>query len=264
MELVLTCFAILAAISILVGIQARANSFLVVGWLWFLGTLFPVIGIVQAGVQSMADRYCYIPSIGISIMVIWLVELLTVKSAVLFRGSCIAAVGVVVCCFALTRTQVSFWRNPGALWQHAIDVTDDNYVAYALLGGEDLAMKRYDAAIVKLHKALEVKYTLPEVQMNLGIALTNVGRWADAMAAFKIAAELQMTNAAPRIAVADVLFREERRDEAVSNLLEALRVLPGDSNVLTALRQMTNARARFNSLGTNGVSHGEKKNATTP
>src|SRR5439155_18308592 len=106
-----------------------------VGWLWFLGVLVPTMGIVHVGIQAMADRFIYVPIIGLLLMLCF-----GAKDALLVKlnGSKIAAIGAVIVvsiCGALSRVQVSYWKNDLALFEHARLVTKDNYMAYNVLGG---------------------------------------------------------------------------------------------------------------------------------
>src|ERR1035437_7433796 len=125
---------LLAAVSAAVILMARRRPYLAVGWLWFCGTLIPVIGLIQVGIQSMADRYTYVPLIGFFIMLaLGIDELMPARP---WRGSALAigaALSLVACVF-LTERQIRFWRDSEALFGHAVKVTRDNYLAYNNLG----------------------------------------------------------------------------------------------------------------------------------
>src|SRR5581483_630702 len=121
---------LLAALSLAVVGLARKQPYLAVGWFWYLGTLVPVIGLVQVGIQQHADRYTYIPYIGLSLMVVWGAHALLAarphgKPALAWAGG-LALAG----CLIATRTQAGYWRSSTALFEHAIKVTPGNYAAH--------------------------------------------------------------------------------------------------------------------------------------
>ena len=124
---------------ILIGLTASAfllrkqRAWFAVGWCWFLGTLVPAIGIIQVGEQSMADRYTYIPCIGILIMLAWGLEELT-RNRPMRSTLALAGAAIVIACVAVTEVQVGFWRNNETLFRHAIKLTTDNYIAITNLG----------------------------------------------------------------------------------------------------------------------------------
>src|SRR5207248_6460203 len=120
-------------ITIAVFLFARPRPWLIVGWFWFLGTLVPVIGVVQVGAQSMADRYTYVPLIGVFIMLGW-----SLPSGAFTRRLTVTngAVGLVLTIFFITTfRQIQLWQNTITLFDHALKVTQNNYMAHHLLGG---------------------------------------------------------------------------------------------------------------------------------
>ena len=123
----------LLAISLLVLKGARKYPYLPVGWFWYLGTMVPVIGLVQVGSQSMADRYTYVPLIGIFIILAWGLSDLTAKwrGRELWLGA-IAGLGLVTL-MTLTWYQLGYWRNAKSLFEHAVEVTENNFMAYSIL-----------------------------------------------------------------------------------------------------------------------------------
>jgi tetratricopeptide (TPR) repeat protein len=134
--------ALLGGITALAVWQARRRPYLVVGWLWYLGTLVPVIGLVQVGLQGHADRYTYIPLIGIFIMVSWGVPDLLAKVPVRPAPIATTAAALVAACAVLSWVQVSYWQDSLALWQHTLEVTTDNYLAHEHIGG--ILLRRND------------------------------------------------------------------------------------------------------------------------
>ena len=143
---------LLIAITVLAIWRARREPWLLVGWLWFLGTLVPVIGLVQVGRQAMADRYTYIPSIGLFLAVVWsLAELGRAH-----RAALATAAGIVILALAATtRVQIGYWSDGATLFRHALAATDDgNYLAHIGLGKALMGEKDWDGAAAQFRAVL--------------------------------------------------------------------------------------------------------------
>lgn len=157
-------------------VRARQRCpYLALGWLWFLVTLIPVIGLIQVGVQSMADRYTYIPSIGLFIMAVWgIPELL---KGLQYRVAILTLLaGVVISAeTAVTWQQIGYWRDNFSLYGHALESTSDNYVIHNNLGSAYATDWNLDAAIREFREALRIKPDYSEAHYNLGIALAMKG-----------------------------------------------------------------------------------------
>jgi tetratricopeptide (TPR) repeat protein len=147
---------LLALITITAAWQARRRPFLIVGWLWFLGTLAPVIGLVQVGAQAMADRYTYLPLIGVFVMIVWGGKELAGRRphANLVTGAIVAA--SLAGCLVATGRQLRSWRNSETLCRHAIEVTTNNYKAHFNLGLALIDEGENDAAIRQMYEALAI------------------------------------------------------------------------------------------------------------
>jgi protein O-mannosyl-transferase len=159
---------LLAALTALAVWRARREPWLLTGWLWFLGTLVPVIGFVQVGRQAMADRYTYIPSIGLFLAVVWTVAgLLTGRRVVLT-----AAAGVVILALAaVTRTQIGYWADSATLFRHALAATDDgNYLAHIGLGKALLGVKDCAGAAAQFQAVLARYPYMSEARAGLEAA----------------------------------------------------------------------------------------------
>ena len=124
----------MAGISALVLVKRRRHPSWLVGWLWFVGTLAPVIGLVQVGEQAMADRYTYIPSVGVLIMSVWGAYELTRRWRHQVILLALASAVALILCFALTREQLGYWQDSETLFRHALDVTQNNHIAHNNLG----------------------------------------------------------------------------------------------------------------------------------
>lgn len=148
--------ALLALITMAAVWQARRRPFLIVGWLWFLGTLVPVIGLVQVGAQAMADRYTYIPLIGVFVTVAWGgKELAGRRSGARFISGVVAAV-LLATCLVMTGRQLRYWQNSETLCRHAIAVTTNNYLAHFNLGLALMDEGKTDAAVKQMYEAVNI------------------------------------------------------------------------------------------------------------
>lgn len=175
---------ILLIITMLV-VQYRHRRYLIVGWLWFLGTMVPMIGLVQVGRQAMADRYAYLPFVGIFIMVCWgaaqLLEETRLPAKLL---PAVSAVIIVALCVT-TRHQIGYWADNVTLWTHTIQVTPPNYVAQDNLGGALLARKRLEEAIVHFRAAAAIHPVDPISAFNIGYYEHQHGDFASAIEQYK-------------------------------------------------------------------------------
>jgi tetratricopeptide (TPR) repeat protein len=202
--------------------RARPNPYLLVGWFWFLGTLIPTIGLVQVGSQSMADRYMYIPSVGLFILVAWGInDFLNWRPhwrrITTFAGG-VALAGCLVC----TEIQLSYWQNSIKLFQHAIEVTTDNFVAYTCLGEtlSDLGLKK--EAMMLCAEAVQISPNSPVAQYNFGMALLQNNRLDEALAHLDAAARLAPHNSEVQYNFGLFLLLHNKPDEAASHFAATL------------------------------------------
>ena len=179
----------------------RKRPYFLTGWFWYLTMLLPVIGLIQVGAQAHADRYTYLPQIGLYILLAWAIpdtcrasvptpNGFGVRRNVLHRRMLGVTGSVAIILLAwCAHIQASYWRNGKTLWSHAIAVTSDNFTAYNGLGQFLLDHGHLDEAIDQLHIALKINRKYPIARMNLGIALTKKGRYDEAIAQFKTVLE---------------------------------------------------------------------------
>jgi tetratricopeptide (TPR) repeat protein len=216
----------LAAISALAIALAKGSRYLPAGWFWYLGTLIPVIGIVQVGLQSHADRYAYIPLIGIFIIAVWSafdwakgrrlrVTLLAVSSA-----------AVLIALTVITRIQSSYWQNGITLFQHALSVTEKNYVADNDLGELFAQQGRLDEAARHFASALEINPRFAQARHNMGMMLVQRGKLDEAIDEFSKAVEIDPRFADAYNKLGAALASKGRLDEAAANFSKALEVDP--------------------------------------
>ncbi len=154
-------------ISVLV-LRFREKRYLVVGWFWFLGALVPMIGLVQVGQQATADRYMYLPMIGLLLKVCWGLADWAAERRTRVVGLSFAGAIAVAALAVLTYRQVSFWHDSETLWTHAVAVTKDNYVAHINLGETFLNQERTEEAAVHFRAAVQIRPGDPAAHLNLG------------------------------------------------------------------------------------------------
>ncbi len=177
----LGCGLLLAGITAATLRVASTRPYLAVGWLWFLGMLVPVIGVVQVGEQAMADRYMYLPSIGLFVMLAWGVTPLVPEFHGRVRALAVAASVVLLACGLVTRAQVQYWRNSTVLWRHAREVDPQNPLALEVLGVLAEEQGRQVEALGFYRRAIEIDARRQNPQYNLGNLLRTLGRPAEAL-----------------------------------------------------------------------------------
>ncbi len=181
MESLMGASFMLAAVTIGALVWARRKPYLAVGWLWFVGTLVPVIGLVRVGAASIADRYTYIPGIGLFIMVAWGVPELLAKwphGRWILRA---AGVAVLASCVAVTALQLKYWKDTMSLYEHALAVTTNNTLAYFSIGGELLLKAQREEAIVSFQKALALDPHHFGANRGMAQALEGQGKTGEAV-----------------------------------------------------------------------------------
>jgi Tfp pilus assembly protein PilF len=182
---------LLIAITSVVIWKAKKFPYLATGWLWYTGTLVPVIGIVRVGVHAMADRYTYIPLIGLFIMVSWGVpELLkkwNLRKEILLASSALS----ILCLSIITWTQVGYWQNSFTLYDHTLKVTDDNWLIYYNRGNTYNGLGNYKQAIEDYGRAIEIKPSCAEAYYNRGLAYYILGNYRQAIEDYSMAIEIR-------------------------------------------------------------------------
>jgi tetratricopeptide (TPR) repeat protein len=214
----------------------RRAPYLLMGWGWFVVTLVPVIGLVQVGDQAHADRYMYVPMVGLLIMLIWgaaeiLEKLRAKKLAIpLAAAACLASAVV-------SWVQVGYWRNGETLFRRALAVTSDNKIANNNLGNYLMSSGRLSEAIPYFETAVRIDPEFPTARNNLGIALGRMGRLPDAIAQFQIAVRLSPDAPDPHTNLGTALAQAGRLPEAADEFETALRMDPNDALVQRNLGQ---------------------------
>jgi len=218
--------ALILAISVSAIAIWRARPYVAVGWFWYLGTLVPVIGFVQVGTQAHADRYTYIPMVGLLIVLAWFVADFAEK---LGRSNLIAAAAICcLTCAVLTARQTAFWRNPETLYSHAIEVTTDNPWANANLGEYLVTIpgRRADA-LDRLRTALRINPDDATANYNYGTCLLESDLSAEAIPYLETALRIRPNYASAHLNLAMSLAKVSgREEEAVEHYREGLRLAP--------------------------------------
>ena len=236
---------LLLLISIAVIRAGRRQPYLPVGWFWYLGTLVPVIGLVQVGAQAMADRYTYVPLIGLFFIIAWGVPELLAKYR--YRRIVLAtATTILLATFTMvTKLQVRYWQNNFTLFQHAAEVTADNYVAHDSLGNALAQQGMLEQAIVHYREALRIKPNLVNTYNNLGVALLQQGEINRAIAQYYQALRLKSDSAETHNNLGIALFNLGQVDKAIGHYLTAIKL---DPNFGKAYNNLGNALARKGKL----------------
>ena len=216
----------LAAISAAVVAARRKCPWLLLGWLWYLVMLVPVIGLVQVGKQAMADRYTYLPQIGLSIILAW------AGAAVCRwrpdrRGAFAVVMALLLAALmASAWRQTSYWQDSETLWTHALSCTSRNPVAHNNLGAAMKRQGRVDEAIAQYRKALEIRPDHVEALNNLGNALAGRGRVDEAIAQYQKALAIRTDHVEALNNLGNALAGRGRVDEAIAQYQKALAVNP--------------------------------------
>ena len=212
--------------------QRRRRPFVPVGWFWFLGTLVPVIGLVQVGSQSLADRYTYVPLIGLFLIVAWGSAELAGRMRP--RGVPVAlpaasACGVLLVLAILSWRQAALWKSSAALFSHAVAVTENNWLAHANLASALALQGRTDEAVAHYEEALRINPGHARSHNNLGFILAARGRLDDAIVQYTEALRNHPDYALAHDNLGVALAKQGRIAEAIAHFREALRGLPDDA-----------------------------------
>jgi len=225
------CGMVLVGITFISIRLIRKAPYFAVGWFWYLGTLVPVIGIVQVGGHAMADRYAYIPLIGIFIIVAWGVPELISKWRYKEKVLSIS-VGIIIFTLLITTwRQVSHWKNSITIFKHAIRVTDKKYPSLAIihnnLGIALFAKQKNEEAISHYKMAIKIKPDFAKAHYNLGNTLRKEGRTSEAISHYKMAIKINPDFADAYNNLGAVLFNAKMTEEAIDYFKEAIRIRPG-------------------------------------
>ncbi len=227
--LVTVCLVLLFAVSVLVFRYRYRCPYLVTGWLWYVGTLVPVIGVVQAGTQSMADRYTYVPLIGLFVVIAWGVNDLAARWSFRRFVLTISACGVLLAFTICTWLQVSYWRNSITLFEHAIEVTSNNNLAHYNLGNALVKQGKLDEGIANYLEAMRIEPDHPDTHNahnSIGLALFRQDKLDEAIAHYSKAIRLKPDYVQAHNNLGVALIRQGKVDEAIRSFSRALQIRP--------------------------------------
>jgi len=245
-------FVILLGATLAVFAFARRHPSCPVGWFWFLGMLVPVSGIVQVGTQSTADRYMYLPLVGLSIAVIWPVAELLTPHRFIRRAAAVIACTVLVLLGVQAFRQVTYWKSSRTLFEHTLAVTADNYIMHNNLGVILAQEGKFAEAVAHYRQAVAINPNYEDAHGNLGHELLRAGDLEGAYTHLARSVEIWPNNARFQADLADVLVRQGKFPEAQRPLEEAIRLAPEKSEyhsnlgyVLQKLGRTDEAIARY-------------------
>lgn len=214
----------------------RTRPYVAVGWFWYLGALVPVIGLIQVGGQSMADRYTYFPLVGIFILAVWAAADLLVGQQYGRAGACALATASILACMLLTVRQVARWTNTMSLFQYTLTITPDNAVAHDNLGDVLMRENRNEEAEVHFREVVRLDpQRRPSAHCNWGMTLSNRKRWPEAVEHFHEALRLNPEMAVAHNNLAMALVQLGRPREVIEHLEEAARLAPDEPEVMRNL-----------------------------
>jgi tetratricopeptide (TPR) repeat protein len=232
---ILTAAVLLLFITVFVIRFAKKYKYVFVGWFWYLGTLVPVIGLIQVGSQAMADRYTYIPLTGLFIIIAWGTNDLLIswkyRKVALIPSSIVVVLVLSVC----TWRQTNYWRNSRTLFEHAVKVTDKNYVAYDYLGFTFIEQNKFAESVNLFQRAIQANPGYASAYNNLGFTYSNLGRYAEAVEAYKQALKINpdLTDACVNLGI--TCSELGRYENAIEAYHRAIKINPRYSKTYNSL-----------------------------
>jgi Tfp pilus assembly protein PilF len=208
---------------------AASRPYLLVGWLWYVITLLPVTGLLQAGDQLIADRFTYVPLVGLFIIVAWSGADVLAYQPRLRIAAWATALVTVLACAVTARQQVQYWQNSETLWRRALAVTTGNHRAHAALGEVFERQGKIDDAISEYREALRLVPDQAEWRNNLGLLYAAQGKVAEAMGQFAIATRVRPSFADAHVNLGAMHARAGQSAEAIAAYTEAVRLEPGNA-----------------------------------
>ena len=223
---VLLAAGFLFGLSLVFYMQRWRHPYLLMGWLWFVGTLVPMIGLVQTGSQSMADRHTYLPSLGLLIFVVWGGYELTQHWRFHSSVMPVAASLIVLLIALVTRHQLGFWQNNETLFKHAVAVTENNYLARNSLGNVLFGKGQIDEAIGQYQEAIRLEPDYAEAHYNLGNVFLGNGQTDEAISQYQEAIRSKPDFMDPHINLGNALLGKGQADDAINQFQTAIQLKP--------------------------------------
>jgi tetratricopeptide (TPR) repeat protein len=240
---VIVCALLLLLISIYFIYMARRCRFFAVGWLWYLGMLVPVIGIVQVGAQAMADRYTYMTLTGLFIIIAWGAREFVPRQ--LYRILALSAVVILIASGVTAHRQLKYWRNSLTLFERTLGVTENNYFILSNHAAYLNELGRFDEAVEQFNKVLKIRPDSAEVHNNLGNALAKTGKTQQAIEHYKLAIKYKPGLSEAYCNLGNALKNQGRLEEAVSCYKQAAKIKPDNLEAYLALAATLNELNKF-------------------
>ena len=248
LEKIISASVVLLAVTGMVLWQFQKRPHLFVGWFWFIGTLVPVIGFVQVGMQAYADRYTYIPYIGLFLIVTWLATELAQKSRGIASFLRFAAAAAIILCVVMTNVQTRKWKDSESVFQNAVNVTENNFLAMNNLGFALAERNEHDAAILQYRAALAIAPQFADALNNLGFAYLQQTNIDLALRAFREAEKANPKSSLIRNNLATALHESGDYTNAIAEYQKIIATQPDYAeahynlgNTLSLIDQPTNA-----------------------
>ena len=223
----------------------RQRPYLAAGWLWYVVTLLPVIGLIQVGNFSRADRFTYVPLIGVFLAISWGAHELTRRWRYQLTALSMAGGAMLFLCLGLTRQQLGHWKESETLFQHALEVTENNYTAHDNLGNALLERGQSDEAIRQFQEAIRLKPDGAEAHYSFGNAFLARGQSDEAIRQFQEAIRLKPDCALPHNNLGVALLKKGQIDEAINPFQEAIRLKPDYAFAYSNLGLALSKKGRF-------------------
>jgi tetratricopeptide (TPR) repeat protein len=225
---------LLAGLSVLAWGEWRTRPWLLIGWVWYLVMLLPVVGVIQVGHQAHADRYTYLPQIGIYVGVTWLVAEWWARG--LHHGPLRVALGglmagVLAVLMVCAWKQTTYWQDSETLWNHTLACTTKNEMAHYNLGYALYQKGRAEEAITQYREALHINPANAKAHYNLGVALFHKGKVEEAISQYQEALHINPANEEAHNNLGIALFQKGKAEEAISHFLAALQITPDDAQI---------------------------------
>jgi tetratricopeptide (TPR) repeat protein len=214
---------LLAGLSAVAIWQRRKQPWLLMGWLWYLALLLPVVGLIQVGRQAHADRYTYLPQIGIYVAVTWMVAEWRLSRVAL--GGLMA--GVLALLMVCTWKQTAYWQTSEILWARTLACTTDNDEAHFNLGNAFSQKGRIDDAIAQFQQALQIRPDYTEAQVDIGNILLQTGRVDEAIASYQSALQISPDSAVAHCNLGNALRQKGKEGDAMAEFQKTLQIEPG-------------------------------------
>lgn len=236
---------LLVGLTVAVAIYAKRHPYFLTGWLWYLITLVPVIGLVQVGRQSMADRYTYIPFIGLFIMIAWGLQIIAGDNRFRRAAVSVAAGGTLLFFTACTWLQIGHWKDSVTLFSHAVKTVPDNYVAYESLGYALAERGKLDEAVYQYSEAIRISPDYERALTGMGNVLVKQGKIKEAIYYTNKALVINPDSAEAHFNMGFALMNEGRDSEAAHHYSEGLRIDPENAGIHFILGVISAEQGKF-------------------